>query len=1794
MSRLMEDLRSIPSTASTSQEDHESNSGSTSSRKLRVTLLSSEWRSTKGGLSTINRELAIQLAKHPSLEVSVYLPQCSEEDKRAAASHSVTLIEAEEMPGLEPDLWLSCLPEDHAVDCVIGHGAVLGRQVQILKRIHHCKWIQVVHTAPEELGMYKSYADAISRGEKKHQAEVKLCEKADQVVAVGPKLAEAFSGYLRACGKDQEVLNLTPGIFSEFSDVKQATEERKTFSVLVFGRGDNEDFQLKGYDIAARAIAELKDEPQPYKLLFVGAPSGEEEKVKDLLLNQGIDCSQLTVRCFNESREQLARLFCEVDLVIMPSRTEGFGLAALEALSAGLPVLVSGNSGLGEALKKVPFASSCVVQSEDPKDWANAIKAVRGKDRKLRLREAKVLRGEYAEMYSWQDHNKRLVEQMLAISRGPSADEQNLSKKATVICQDENPPPSEKRLHKGSTKKRQSSKKGKRPLSSSNIPAPKYPRLLKDKDWYISVVVKLLKGEYKRRSQLRPLLWDSTIELPLDDVYTRLKIVSRRKADFRVDDNEVNVFDIFTALDKGEDVMTLVEGSPGIGKTTFCLKLAYDWAHGKIPADCSFPKFELMLLLKCRDIHNDIMESISEQLLPEDVEEKTKERLFNFVKDIHNQERTLIILDGLDELPKDSERYVDKLLQRRILSFCYVLATSRQERGIDVRKKYGFDILLEIKGFTESDAFDYIRKHFKNVGPLHSSKGESLIKEIEENSLLHALRNNPLNLLLLCVIYEDYEGNLPSSRSELYQVIVLCLLRRHCAKHNLEVPEENSALEKQYEETILALGELAWMCLLSDRYCFRESELAALERRYKGLVCRHVGLLYKEESLRRLKPQHEYYFLHKTFQEYLAAAFIAHKLRGNQLSLFERLSFHELVKKYREVFLFVSGILGRDAIILFTQIGEELKNWGEWNWDTCTQYGVVTMDDREREENWDNWYSDDEEDRGGEAATFLTESFSESGHAEKVTETLCSYIPFPTQVEIDLDPRSGNNESGNIYHVLDACTTFSNLQKPVRLTVYDSSSGRNFSDETVATFIQSCSQLESLTIFSSAMTSGLANALHNGLFGNTTLSEFTLQVSDSIPYDAAVAIGELLAARRALRKVTFQLDRVWGETWASAIETGLSADTLLSSVAISFLGSLNDTAIHGLGRLLSNEALTIFSLTFYGVMQDTVAAVISNVIAQQTALKSFSLNTFCNLSGFGANNLKRGLLKNHSLNDLKMTVLGKVPSNWQSVVESIRLDKKVSVTFDFDPDSCSRITHNQLAYFCPDPDVVEKELQTKQHLTVILWGELSADGAEALFEVLLRAPLASVTLRVHGKLNNSVADCVARYFRRHKTLPSMTIDVWGELAPKTRTFLQGLSSTDKTVEVRVHDVCVVPDESCNALDVCIDSIESLSPVLYKIKDTREEKINLKIINDDCASKDWTHLVGDALAENSTVTALDFTINNHTTNVTADLGKDLGECLLRSSSLTVLNLAINIYSNAAKGWEGSLVKSLSELASLTTLSLAIDDHGEVKTVGEESFGDGLMTMQSLSTLSVVINGSNLEKFWSYFLRNCLKENNSLSLLCVTVNNYADDIERPDYSFDKSYEEPDYWYEGLADGLARTTSLNELTLTINNITLIDNCWVESVCEGFVENESVTTLTVTVSGDSSSPGCESWVSELNKGLTKNNSLTTLTLIANEYSEGELWEGGCLLWDDEKDSAENTSLTTLNLTFNIRTEVSEDWLSELCDCLVNSSSLTTLRLNVNNHCATNESRLYDLSKLRLKFRSLSSFELTVTFYGE
>ena len=384
------------------------------SRPLRVTLLASEWKSSKGGLSTMNRELAIQLAKLPNVSVSFFVPKCSKGDEKAASKHNVQILEAKERPGFEPADWITFPPKDHDIDFVIGHGVLLGKQAQIIWEYQNCKWMQVVHTAPDELAMYKAYDDAIAKGDEKQWNELKLCQMADLVVAVGPKLMEHYSALLSSSRK--KVYNLTPSIFTELTSSKESFQRGKKFRILVFGRGDPEDFHLKGFDIAAQAVAKLND--KSYHLTFVGAPNGKETELTKKLLEQGLSRSQLIVKGYLENRENLTTLLCASNLVIIPSRTEGFGLTALEALSAGLPFLVSQNSGFAEALLEISSECPFVIDSEQPDRWAEAIKDVRQKGSERAIEECQELRTRYAEKYSWEKQCRDLVQMMQILIRG--------------------------------------------------------------------------------------------------------------------------------------------------------------------------------------------------------------------------------------------------------------------------------------------------------------------------------------------------------------------------------------------------------------------------------------------------------------------------------------------------------------------------------------------------------------------------------------------------------------------------------------------------------------------------------------------------------------------------------------------------------------------------------------------------------------------------------------------------------------------------------------------------------------------------------------------------------------------------------------------------------------------------------------------------------------------------------------------------------------------------------------------------------------------------------------------------------------------------------------------------------------------------------------------------------------------------------------------------------------------------------------------------------------------------------
>ena len=377
-----------------------------------MTLLGDEWGSSKSGLSTLNRELAKHLAQQPGVEVTLLLPHYSEREKQEPDDCGVSLATPESMPGFDSIRELSFPKEDHDMDVVIGHGQELGVPVRVIAKQRKCRRVHIVHNASDELAMFKEGKTAIPKVEEKHRAEIQLCKEADVVVAIGPKLKEAASANLQWYSRDEDVINITPGIFWEFANLDQSSQEREQFRIFMFGRDDSEDFELKGYDIAAEAVAGLKD--KSYLLQFVGAPNGKEKEVTDEFLKCGIPSSQLIVQGFVKSRDALKLFFFEADLAVMPSRTEGFGLTALEALSAGLPILVSDNSGLGKAIKTIPFGRAFLVDSDNAEEWGKAISRLRQTPRKYRLKEACFLREAYDKKYKWETQCEKLVKKMRA------------------------------------------------------------------------------------------------------------------------------------------------------------------------------------------------------------------------------------------------------------------------------------------------------------------------------------------------------------------------------------------------------------------------------------------------------------------------------------------------------------------------------------------------------------------------------------------------------------------------------------------------------------------------------------------------------------------------------------------------------------------------------------------------------------------------------------------------------------------------------------------------------------------------------------------------------------------------------------------------------------------------------------------------------------------------------------------------------------------------------------------------------------------------------------------------------------------------------------------------------------------------------------------------------------------------------------------------------------------------------------------------------------------------------------
>ena len=1259
----------------------------------------------------------------------------------------------------------------------------------------------------------------------------------------------------------------------------------------------------------------------------------------------------------------------------------------------------------------------------------------------------------------------------------------------------------------------------------------------------------LVRDEYIHRATLRPLFWQNTIWLPLENVYTRLRIDSTCKAGVK---NDIPILKRFLGVlceyqtagdpNKGKDCAggrgtpnegrgfrMLVEGSPGIGKTTFCLKLAYDWAKQNSGAPFNFPEFELVLLLRCRDIDGKLMDAIPQQLFPEDVKKETEMELRNFIK--NKQKRILIILDGLDELPKKSKRHVDALLEGNIFRDCNALITARQEKGIDTRKKFVFDACLKIAGFSEDCAIEYIRKHFRNLVPEQSSKGEKLVEEITRNHNLHAFTNNPLSLLLLCVVYEDHNGMLPSSRTNLYQIIVRCLLRRYCAKHNVKARNDNRDLEKQFERYIRPLGERAWNCLLDDRHSFRKDELKGLESDVKSVVC-GLGLVYKEESSKRLNPQHEYCFLHKSFQEYLAALYVVHELRHNQINLFEHLDVDDVLDSFRQVCYFVCGIGGEEAFTLIAQIGQNLKR----NWD-FRKFNI-----------WE--------------FSFFGDILNESPNAGAVAHTLYSFIPFPRVVKLSLKTTCDEGTvDWCVFYNVKTFLSVAKLDTPEE--VHIDVSGDDWDSELIRE-VASLSRLKTLDI---SIRCQYVNeeeeleALFQELSDGTSLSELRLPVRSNIK----VLESAFVKGMKTLKEVTFRLLGPVHKSWARALDDGLPAFTLLSSVSFAIYGLVGDTALYFLERLLSHRSVSTFTLVTSGGMQDSLAEALARGLTGTVAIKRLNLHVLGKLSIDAATSIERAIVGNHSLNNLEASFLGELPDCWQAIAENIQteLAKRPQVSFAIYPNPLGQVTANQIRHLRP----VDYGFPARQRFTLNVWGELSAEGAEALYEVVPCTLQSQVTLNIHGKLTDDFLRCTAKFVDRHVMLSPITINTWDRLTKEGKTLFEELK-LDKSsgVTVKWYEFHLPQDKSTDDENVTIDNDTSLTALFIRAQNTSQQTINITINIQEGETYHFCYSLSFFLENITSLNTLALTINNYS-DYYEGCFDGLGEGLKGNTSLSTFTLTVANYGHMSDDWMGALSNGLASNTSLNAFTLAVINYDIL------NFGSGLSKLlaskSSLNTFTLTVSNYGCLLDLELFLDNDLASHTSVSAFTLSVISY--NVMHCG------------WGSRLSKLLASNTSLNTFTLSIANYDKIDN-WMVDLGNGLASNTSLNSFTLAVTDYGNMSG--DWMESLAYGLAKNTKMNTINLTINNYSTMNGNWGrtlGCGLSQCE-------SLVTCNLTFNIYNEVVGDFLPGLIEELVKSKSLRTLRLEVDNQHLKWGSCEYDFSKL---VGTLSLLELTVSFYG-
>lgn len=357
---------------------------------MNVILYATAWGPQHGGVNAFNRRLAIALAERlgGAGRVHCVTEHCDSSAGAEAHGAGVRLVEVSLPADLDaiPRQTLGAIAtaigrfEKSESVLHLGHDVISGRLALAMSDVLGGQSMLVHHM---NYGAYHgAKAGPASETQAKVELQRNLFSRADRLAAVGPLLARS----LRDISGRDDIVELTPGI-----DLLENRSSDATLRMITYGRFDLGNAVIKqallvaasyGRAVGVTAAADAQ-------LRVIGLDAGDTALEKDLKAMSDREAGRLTNILplpfqANPAAMQLELVRCNLACVV--SYHEGFGLAAWEAIGAGVPLIVTQNSGVFQlvAERLGGAGTGClravdIAGSRDPRHFASTdVKNVSG------------------------------------------------------------------------------------------------------------------------------------------------------------------------------------------------------------------------------------------------------------------------------------------------------------------------------------------------------------------------------------------------------------------------------------------------------------------------------------------------------------------------------------------------------------------------------------------------------------------------------------------------------------------------------------------------------------------------------------------------------------------------------------------------------------------------------------------------------------------------------------------------------------------------------------------------------------------------------------------------------------------------------------------------------------------------------------------------------------------------------------------------------------------------------------------------------------------------------------------------------------------------------------------------------------------------------------------------------------------------------------------------------------------------------------------------------------------------